>query len=532
MEKHKKVTEIEVTAQLLQEYKNTVDRSSIVSKTDAQGIITYINQKFCDISGYTKDDLIGKSHNIIRHSDMEQSVFKELWYTIKTLKEPWFGKVKNRKKDGTAYWVDTVINPILNDQKEVVEYIAIRTDITDMISPKKTLLDKIEHAKAPFLTIAKIADWDVLKEFYGEKVIEEIEEKFKNKIMSFLPDDCIFDKVYALNNGEFAFFKDFECYDGTIAAKLENRLKEFQDAIKKELIDFGIGKFNISVIISFALEKEYLFESVELGLQKAINDKKAILFSNGIAKRSKTKAKNNLKTINMIKTAVETNNIVSYFQPIIDNKTQEIIKYESLVRLINEDGSIISPYFFIDMSKRCAYYSQITNIVIDNTFNALKYTNKQISLNLSSLDIENVEIRNKLINLISIPENYGRLMFELLEDEVIHDFKQIKDFIDFAKVIGGVTIAIDDFGAGYSNFERILDFKPDIVKIDGSLIKNIATDKFSLDVVETIVAFAKKQNIKITSEFVESKEIFDILKNLDIDFSQGYYFGKPQKQIS
>jgi EAL domain-containing protein (putative c-di-GMP-specific phosphodiesterase class I) len=179
------------------------------------------------------------------------------------------------------------------------------------------------------------------------------------------------------------------------------------------------------------------------------------------------------------------------------------------------------------MSKKSAYYNQITNIVIDNTFKALKDTDKQISLNLSSLDIENIEIRNKLIELISIPENYGRLMFELLEDEVVHDFNQIKEFIEFVKVVGGVTIAIDDFGAGYSNFERILDFQPDILKIDGSLIKNIVTDKFSLNVVETIVTFTKKQNIKITAEFVENEEIFNILKNLGIEFSQGYYFGKP-----
>ncbi len=523
----RKDDEIKATEQLLQEYKNTVDRSSIVSKTNKKGIITYVNEKFCEISGYTEDELIGKPHNILRHPDMKKETFEELWHTISVLKKPWFGQVKNRKKDGTAYWVDTVINTIVDDNDEIIEYIAIRIDITNMISPKKALLDKVINAKAPFLMICKIADWDILKEFYGEKITNEIEDKFEKVILKHLPSDCIFEKAYKLTNGTFGFFKDFVNYDDKLANNIEKRLKEFQTNVGKSIIDFGIGKFNINIIISFALEKEYLFESVELGLDKAINKKENIIFSNGIAKRTKTKAKNNLKTIDMIKCAVENGNIVSYFQPIIDNKNQEIVKYESLVRLINKDGSIISPYFFIDMSKRCGYYSQITKIVIDNTFNALKDTDKQISLNLSSLDIENVEIRNKLINLISIPENYGRIMFELLEDEVIHDFKQIKDFIDFAKVIGGVTIAIDDFGAGYSNFERILDFKPDILKIDGSLIKNIVTDQFSLNVVETIVTFTKKQNIKITAEFVENEEIFNILRDLDIDFSQGYYFAKP-----
>lgn len=93
----------------------------------------------------------------------------------------------------------------------------------------------------------------------------------------------------------------------------------------------------------------------------------------------------------------------------------------------------------------------------------------------------------------------------------------------------GVTIAIDDFGAGYSNFERLLEFEPDILKIDGSLIKNIVIDEYSRNVVETIVSFAKKQNIITIAEYVENEEIFNILYNLGVDYSQGYYFGKPEQ---
>ena len=92
----------------------------------------------------------------------------------------------------------------------------------------------------------------------------------------------------------------------------------------------------------------------------------------------------------------------------------------------------------------------------------------------------------------------------------------------------GVQIAIDDFGAGYSNFERLLEFEPDILKIDGSLIKNIITDHYSKNVVETIVNFAKKQNIKTIAEYVENEEIFNFLNELGVDYSQGYFFGKPE----
>ncbi|MEA3384292.1 MAG: EAL domain-containing protein, partial [Campylobacterota bacterium] len=92
-----------------------------------------------------------------------------------------------------------------------------------------------------------------------------------------------------------------------------------------------------------------------------------------------------------------------------------------------------------------------------------------------------------------------------------------------------VCIAIDDFGVGYSNFERLLEFEPDILKIDGSLIRNITTDKYSQNIVETIVNFAKKQNIETIAEYVETEEIFDFLNEIGVDYSQGYYFGKPEK---
>ena len=157
----------------------------------------------------------------------------------------------------------------------------------------------------------------------------------------------------------------------------------------------------------------------------------------------------------------------------------------------------------------------------------MKNTNRDISINLSTLDIEKTSTRKKLYKLLKIYKNYtSRIIFELLEDEEVRDFKIIKEFITNVKKMG-VKIAIDDFGTGYSNFERLLDYQPDIVKIDGYLVKNLENDRFSLSVIKTIVSFAKEQNIKTVAEFVENENIYNILNNLGVDYSQGYYFGKP-----
>ena len=122
---------------LLNQYKDIVDRASIVSKTDPKGKITYINKKFCEISGYSEYDLIGKPHNIVRHPDMPKEAFEDMWDTIKNKKQVWHGKVKNKKKDGGFYVVDSFVKPILNTAGEITEFIALRNDITEIEKAKE-----------------------------------------------------------------------------------------------------------------------------------------------------------------------------------------------------------------------------------------------------------------------------------------------------------------------------------------------------------------------------------------------------------
>ncbi|MDQ1338077.1 MAG: hypothetical protein QG617_1044 [Campylobacterota bacterium] len=131
------------TLSLLEQYKRTVDSTMVVSKTDTKGIITYANDEFCKISGFSRIELIGKPHSIIRHPDMPREVFKDIWHTIKELKSPWVGEVQNRAKDGTVYWMKTFISPILDKNGNILEYIAIRTDISQMQEDKKRIKEML-----------------------------------------------------------------------------------------------------------------------------------------------------------------------------------------------------------------------------------------------------------------------------------------------------------------------------------------------------------------------------------------------------
>ncbi|MCW8838382.1 MAG: PAS domain S-box protein [Thiovulaceae bacterium] len=153
----RKNDEVLCSVKLLQEYKDTVDESSIVSKTNRSGIITYVNKSFCEISGYSEDELIGKNHNIVRHPDTPKEAFKDMWHTIKDLKKSWRGKVKNKKKDGGYYWVDALIKPIINANGEIEEYIGLRNDITEQEEVKEYFEDKLKGSQVDLAHSIKLS---------------------------------------------------------------------------------------------------------------------------------------------------------------------------------------------------------------------------------------------------------------------------------------------------------------------------------------------------------------------------------------
>lgn len=512
-------------AKELKEYKRVLNESEIISKTTPEGIIKEVNKKFCEISGFSQEYLIGKTHNVVRHPDTPQAIFEEMWKNIKSHKS--FKKIiKNKRRDGTSYYVDATISPIIDTDGKIKEIIGIRHDVTDIMNPKKQLIADISYIEHPTLIFLQIVNYDIFKEFYSESTMHTLEFELEQVILNYFPSYLKLKKVYNLGNGLFGFLKSIQLEDNYIIESL----KKVIDTFSKIGISFKDTHYDIDICLSFANEGNHILDDVHIGIQEGIKNKISMVHAKNFHRRAQIEARNKLKNISLIKNALHDNGkFTSYFQPIVNVTTKKIEKYESLIRLIDTEGKLISPYHFLDIAKKTGYYTNITEIVIQNLFKALNNINKDISINLSSSDLENKSIREKLWEVISIEKYKGRVTFELLEDEDVRDFDVVKEFIIQCKLKGDVKIAIDDFGSGYSNYERLLDFQPDILKIDGSLTKNILTDSYSLHVIESIIVFAKKQKIQTIAEYVSSEKIFNKIKELGIDYGQGYYLGEPKK---
>ncbi len=409
------------------------------------------------------------------------------------------------------------------------ELSGLKSNIKSLEKDKKIIFIKryedILDNNSLIIALLKIEDFEYINIHLNKENSRRVQKKFAEKLLNLMPIDCDFFNIYILDNGIFALIKSYENSKKEIEESIKN-IKIFQKKINGKKINIEPIDYDLSISVSLAYGNEAL-KKAQMGLTKLNQTKEDFIIANNLLKQKKNIAIKKIQTFKMVKQAIDSYNIVSYFQPIVNNKTKKIEKYESLVRLIDKDQNIISPNKFLDTAKEGKYYAQITSMVLVNSFEALYQTDMNISINFSSLDIERSSTQLKFFELLKEHKQHAsRIILELLEDERITNIGNMKNFIDRVKKFG-VQIAIDDFGTGYSNFKRVLEYKPDILKIDGSLIEHITDDDFSRHMVETIVAFSKKQNIKTVAEFVKSEEIFKVVCQLGVDFSQGYYFGKP-----
>ena len=256
----RKQKELTRSTQLLNEYKNAVDERSIVSKTNDKGIITYVNEKFCNISGYSKEELIGKNHNIVRHEDTKDEIYQGLWETIHNQKKSWTGQIKNKKKDGTYYWVDTLIKPILDKNGNIEEFMALKNDITEQEDVKEYFKIKLKGSQKNLNYSIKLSkeyekaidSSNILLRTNLDKKINYVNEKFI-QLTKFSKDELI--------GADYRIFKHpnikdkiFEDFDSLLDSK-----NIFHQILKNKSKDDETYWINIT-IIPIKNDKEIIIE--------------------------------------------------------------------------------------------------------------------------------------------------------------------------------------------------------------------------------------------------------------------------------
>ena len=409
----------------------------------------------------------------------------------------------------------------INHKKEL--YKLLYTDNLTNLPNRAKLIEQLQNDKNLVLSSICILDINSFKEindFYGHKagdlILKELGSLIKKETDKF--DNLKF----------YKFPSDTYCITNTKNNK-EEFLKTIEDILElsyKTVFNFGQYEIDVRLTagMSFSNKNNKLI-TADIALQSAKKDHKDyMIFYDELDKFQEYE--NNMLWTKKLKSAFVKDNIEVYFQPLINNTTLNVDKYECLVRLIDDEGKVIAPFFFLDISKKSNQYTKLTKIVIEKSFKKFENLPFEFSVNISYEDIEDPEFLVFIKEMLKQYNVAQKVVFEILEDENVKNYNLLISFIDEIKELG-CKVAIDDFGSGYSNFEHLLKMNVDYLKIDASLIKNIATDENSYKITKTIVEFAKSLNLLTIAEYVENKEIFELTKQLGVDYSQGYYFSAP-----
>ena len=417
------------------------------------------------------------------------------------------------------------IAKLLQVMSQSLIYHELKDLYTDKLTnlPNRNKLKKdLDENHIDLMALLDVDEFSTINDLFGEKIGDTILFELANKLKNFFNEEDYI--VYRIEADKFTIVAKKNNQD---VNEFYNLCKTFADKIEKESLLIDEDEIDINITIGIAQgDGARAFKYSQRVINYARTKLQRIMIYNESFKIQQS-FEENIKWVKQLKVGFRENLFQAYFQPIVDTKTKEVYKYEALIRYITKEGVEIAPYHFINVAKKTKLYPNIIKIVIQDSFKLIKNKNKRVSVNISFDDIANEETTAFIYEILEQNRDFTEFLeFEILESEEISDFNEVAKFISEIKKFDCI-VGVDDFGAGYSNFNLLTLLDIDFVKIDGSLIERINTSKDLEIIVNTIANFSKEFKVKTVAEYVSNEDIYNKIKDLNIDYCQGYYFDKP-----
>ncbi|WP_435248019.1 EAL domain-containing protein [Vibrio sp. nBUS_14] len=341
-------------------------------------------------------------------------------------------------------------------------------------------------------------------------------------------------ELFSIGVGEWAII--FNASAG--GAKIKERFVEFADEVER--INFepygltDIDYLSVSLCGGFASRCDFLTDNGDEILLKAIEARRYGVRNNTHITNAKDilvseeERKERIGWLSCVSRAILDQNIITYSQPIVEARTHELIGQECLVRIMEADGTIVPPGKFLPIIADTHLYTRLSRHMIKNTIGYMADKQSPFSINLSPQDLLSDKTLEILEAAISGMNDPTRLGLEVLESEQIKDYGRMIEVCDHFRSLGA-RIIVDDFGAGYSNIDEIIKLEPQIIKLDGSLIRNIDKDQKQRNIASQLVRLCQVFNAKTVAEFVHNQQVCEIAEQMGVDYLQGYYFGEPKR---
>ena len=549
------IGDLKRTEQELRKLSAAVEKTSDwVLITDRSGMIEYANTAVEEISGYRREELIGRSPNIFKSGRHEPSFYETMWKTI-SAGETFRGVMVDRRKDGELFEVSHTIMPLRDEKGEITHFLAISQDQTqkrrleervnylayyDSLTslPNGDLfLDRLrqEISRAEYqqrivaVITVEIDRLSFLRDTLGKEASDEVLRETGRRLSDSVRDG---DTVARLGRDKFGILLVDIAQSQDIIIVVNKMFKALGPAVSCAGTNIAISAY---IGASFApldgQEAAQLIKNAEIAMVKAREQgPNTYQFFTAEMNRKATTIARMQKSLSH---ALRNSEFLLYYQPYFDIDTGRLAGMESLLRWNSPEHGFVLPGRFIPVLEETRMIVEVGQWVVQEACRQIKewedrgYALEPVTTNLSAIQFRQRDLGDFLVASVKTsgidPRHFA---IELTESSLLHNPEQLRSLLVRLKDLG-ITISIDDFGTGYSSISYLKKLPADNLKIDLSFIREIASNADDGAIVSSIVSMAHNLRLRTIAEGVETEEQLKILGILRCDMAQGYHFSKP-----
>lgn len=536
-------------------YRMAVDHAAIFSETDPAGTITHVNDMFCCISGYDRQELIGQDHSILNSGLHPREFFVEMWRTISS-GHTWKGEICNRAKNGEIYWVHSVILPMVDrGTGRIYKYVSIRFDITE----KKKLLEDLQwrafhdvltglpnrallavraqdSCKASLSNCRSVAvgvlDLDFFKEIndkHGHAVGDQLLVVVANRLKSVVRSQ---DMVARVGGDEFVLILENILDDADLDLTIKRVMLAVGAPCRINDLDFRVSASvgftvyprddsDVDALLRHADQAMYIAKQKGAGSYHVFD----------VDRNSRIRA--GYQIIGQVRDALNGGALFLYYQPKVSLIDGSIVGFEALLRWHDPERGVIPPLEFLPLIEQDDVIAEVGEWAIGVAVAQIRDWSAagrdwSISVNIAARHFKS---RNFIERLQAVLHRGGLvgpglLDIEIVESVALDNVDYVGECIEGGRALG-VTFSLDDFGTGYSSLSYLKRLPTQTLKIDQAFIKNMLVDPGDLAITEAVIGLAKAFDRSVVAEGVETEEHCMLLKQLGCEIVQGYLIAKP-----
>lgn len=538
-----------------EKYRRAVDAAAIFSETDLSGRITYVNDQFCTVSGYRREELIGQNHRLLNSGTHSADFFASLWRTI-ALGNVWKGEICNRAKDGSLYWVESTLVPVLDDATgQVHRYLAIRFDISekrqllhslqwrvghDVLTglPNRTFLSDLLDQALQFsrqeniplaVCMLDLDGFKAVNDGYGhasgDLLLVEVARRLRNIVRGE-------DVVARLAGDEFV-----------LVLRYVRDLPELKAALNRVLgaisAPYSLPGKDINVFASIGVtlfphddeDAETLLRHADQAMYVAKQRGRNRFHLFDVSRDQEVKATH--QTVERVRQALVGGELCLYFQPKVNMRRGEVVGFEALLRWAHPQDGMVPAREFLPLVEETDLIIDIGEWVMDQVLSQLDRWQQAgqcwpVSINIAARHFQRADFVDRLSQVLTRHAQVEPHMLdlEIVESVAIENIQHVSDCLQACQALG-VQFSLGDFGTGYSSLSYLKRLRTQTIKIDKSFIRDILHDQDDLALTTAVIGLARAFDRQVIAEGLESIEHGELLLRLGCEIAQGYFIARP-----